>query len=83
MALLFLPLLLSVIVLASENILTNLTDLERDSRKKNDLAKVIPSRVQVESGTPKSRLSIWIKLCVTCGERNKSLNLLGLDREYY
>lgn len=61
-----------MILLASENILTNLTDLERDSRKKNDLAKVIPQRVQVESGTPKSRLSIWIKLCFICGERNKS-----------
>lgn len=72
MALLFLPLLLSMILLASENILTNLTDLERDSRKKNDLAKVIPQRVQVESGTPKSRLSIWIKLGFVRGERGKS-----------
>lgn len=58
MALLFMPFLVEYVVTCSENILTELTDLERDSTKRNDLAKVISRSVQVESEIPTSRLSI-------------------------
>lgn len=58
MASLFMPLSAEFLLLASKHILTDLTDLERGSRKQSDLAKVIPQSVQVESGTPTSRLSI-------------------------
>ena len=58
MASLFMPLSAEFILLASKRILTDLTDLERGSRKQNVLAKVITQSVQVESGTPTSTLSI-------------------------
>lgn len=58
MALLFMPFLVEYVVTCSENILTELTDLERDSTKRNDFAKVISRSVQVESEIPTSRLSI-------------------------
>ena len=38
---------LSILLLASKNILTDLTDLEWGSRKQNDLAKGTPQSVQI------------------------------------
>lgn len=49
---------LSILLLASKSILTDLTDLEWGSRKQNDLAEGIPQSVQVEGGMPTSRFSI-------------------------
>lgn len=68
-----------MLLLASENILTDLTDLERDSRKQSDVVKVTSQSVRVESATPTSRLPIWITLCFTCGGRNESDTSSGLS----
>lgn len=62
---------LSILLLASKNILTDLTDLEWGSRKQNDLAKGTPQSVQMrmECQPPDFQSRSH---CFICGGGNES-----------